>query len=141
MKKEYEIKAKDFVRAGKASIGVQSILKNIGFQQDIIRRICICAYESEMNVVMHGADGTLSLNVGDKEIVLEVKDCGKGIEDIEMALKEGYSTASEEHRDMGFGAGMGLPNIKKNSDNFEITSQKGNGTHLKMVFRVNGNRE
>lgn len=141
MKKEYEIKARDFIRAGKAAIGVQNILKNIGFEQDIIRRVSICAYESEMNVVMHGADGTLSLSVENKEIVLEVMDSGEGIEDVELALKEGYSTASEEHRDMGFGAGMGLPNMKKHSNIFEISSQKGNGTHLKMVFWVNGNRE
>lgn len=141
MKKEYEIKAKDFVRAGKAAIGVQSILKNIGFEQDIVRRASICAYESEMNVVMHGSDGTLSLNIGNKEIVLEVRDGGEGIEDIELALKEGYSTASAEYRDMGFGAGMGLPNIRKNANTFEITSQKGKGAYLKMVFLVNGNRE
>jgi serine/threonine-protein kinase RsbT len=132
--KEYEIKARDFVRAGEGPIQVQSTLKSIGFDPAIIRRVSVCAYESEMNVVMYGGDGTLTLTIGSDEIIIEVRDKGPGIENIELALQEGYSTASTEYREMGFGAGMGLPNIKKNADDLEIRSEKGKGTYLKMRF-------
>ena len=118
---------------------IQSTLKSIGFDSDIIQRVSICAYESEMNVVMHGGDGTLSLALDTDGILIEVKDNGSGIENIELALQEGYSTASDEHREMGFGAGMGLPNIKRNADSCEINSSKGKGTHLKIYFQVKGN--
>jgi serine/threonine-protein kinase RsbT len=134
--KEYEIKARDFVRAGEGPIQVQSTLKSIGFDPATIRRASVCAYESEMNVVMYGGDGTLTLTIGSDEIIIEVRDNGPGIENIELALQEGYSTASSEYREMGFGAGMGLPNIKKNADDLEIRSEKGKGTYLKMRFRV-----
>lgn len=135
--KSFLIKARDFIRAGEVSIQIQGLLKTIGFDGALIRRASICAYESEMNVVMHGGDGTLSINVDPKIIVIEVRDDGQGIENIELALQEGYSTASREYREMGFGAGMGLPNIKKNSDTFEIESTKGGGTYLKMCFWLN----
>ncbi len=141
LKKKYEIKAKDFIRAGEGAIQTQSTLKSIGFEPDIVRRASVCAYESEMNVVMHGGDGTLSLTVDGTWIIIEVRDNGPGIEDIDLALKEGYSTASTEYREMGFGAGMGLPNIKKNADSFEIHSGEGKGTYLKMAFRVSENGE
>jgi serine/threonine-protein kinase RsbT len=139
--KEYEIKAGDFIRAGEGSIQLQGTLKAIGFPPDIIRRASVCAYEAEMNAVMHGSDGILTLTVDDTHIVIEVKDNGPGIEDIELALQEGYSTASVQHREMGFGAGMGLPNIKKNADSLEIQSQKGESTYLKICFRVNKDGE
>lgn len=136
--REYEIRARDFRRAGEGAIKVQATLREIGFDPAIIRRAAVCAYESEMNVVMYGADGRLSLKVAVEKIVIEVEDPGPGIEDIELALQEGYSTAPAEYREMGFGAGMGLPNIKKNADVFEIRSRKGEGTHLKIIFYVNG---
>lgn len=139
--REFTIKARDFIRAGQVSIQVQRLLKTIGFDVEMIRRTAICAYESEMNVVMHGADGSLKLTVGEKEIVLEVEDRGKGIEDIDLALREGWSTASPEDRERGFGAGMGLPNIKKNADTLEIRSRKGEGTYLRMVFMTGGGME
>lgn len=126
----------DFVKAGEASIQVQGILKAIGFDTDLIRRISICAYEAEMNVVMHGGDGTLFLLVDPDIISLEVKDNGPGIEDIELAFQEGYSTAHSEHRELGFGAGMGLPNIKRNADHCELYSKKGEGSSLKMRFKA-----
>lgn len=132
----FNITARDFARAGESSLQIQSLLKSIGFDPDLIRRISICAYEAEMNAVMHGGDGELRLMVGPKEIVLEVSDNGPGIEDLELALQDGYSTATPEHREMGFGAGMGLPNIKKNADSLEIKSHNGKGTHLKMSFKV-----
>ncbi len=139
--KSFPIKARDFIRAGEVSIQIQGLLKTIGFDSTLIRNVSVCAYESEMNVVMHGGDGSLCLNVDPSGIVLEVMDDGPGIENIELALQEGYSTASMEYREMGFGAGMGLPNIQKNADLFEIESQKGGGTRLKMCFRLNRSDE
>ena len=141
MRTEYEIKARDFLRAGEGAIKVQGTLKAIGFEPDVIRRASICAYESEMNVVMYGSDGTISLTVDTDEIIIEVRDNGPGIDDIDLALQEGYSTASHEFREMGFGAGMGLPNIKKNADSFEIHSRKSKGTYLKISFRMNRDNE
>jgi len=134
--KRFNVKARDFVKAGEGSIQIQALLKSIGFDPGLIRRISICAYEAEMNAVMHGGDGELRVLVDPTEIVLEVSDDGPGIADIELALQEGYSTATPEHREMGFGAGMGLPNIKKNSDSFEIHSGNGQGTHLIIRFEV-----
>ncbi len=134
LSKSFLIKARDYLRAGQVSIQVQGILKKIGFEEALIRRVSICAYEAEMNVVMHGADGTLHLVIDTVAIALAVKDSGPGIENIELAMKEGYSTASEEAREMGFGAGMGLPNIKKNCDSLKIDSEKGKGTLLAMSF-------
>lgn len=141
LKKEYAIKAKDFIRAGEASLQIKGILKSIGYGGDIVRRVSICAYESEMNTVMHGNDGILKLIIEDQEVILETSDEGPGIEDIERAMREGYSTATHEQREMGFGAGMGLPNIKRNADRFEIRSAKGAGTHLKMGFRTDKRSE
>ena len=134
--KKYEIRAKDFIRAGEASMQIQSTLKSIGFDPGIIRRASICSYESEMNVVMYGGGGSIFLTVDGKEIIIEVKDAGPGIENIELALQEGYTTASAEFREMGFGAGMGLPNIRKNADLFEIISEKDKGTYLKILFQL-----
>ena len=136
LKKTFKIKAKDFIHAGEASISIQNLLKSMNFDPKIIRRIAICGYEGEMNVVMHGGDGQLSVEIDTSKLVMEISDNGPGIEDIEMALQEGYSTASTEHREMGFGAGMGLPNIQKNADKLEIESQKGKSTYLKICFQV-----
>lgn len=134
--KSFNITARDFTKAGEGSLKIQSLLKSIGFEPDLIRRISICAYEAEMNVVMHGGDGEIMLTVGPRNIVLEVNDAGPGIKDVELALREGYSTATEEYREMGFGAGMGLPNIKKNADTFSIFSQEGDGANLRIGFKV-----
>jgi anti-sigma regulatory factor (Ser/Thr protein kinase) len=136
LSKSFRITPRDFIRAGEVSIEVQGLLKTIGFDADVIRRVSVCAYEAEMNVVMHGGDGTLSLSVDPKMVNMEVKDDGPGIEDIELAMKAGYSTAPPEHRELGFGAGMGLPNIKKNADSLEVNSKKGKGTRLKITFKV-----
>ena len=136
LKKSFHIKGKDFIRAGEASINVQNLLKSMDFDPRLIRRVAICGYESEMNVVMHGGDGTLSIEVDDEKVVLEVTDDGPGIEDIELAMQAGYSTANDDHREMGFGAGMGLPNMKKNSDRLQIESKKDTGTVVRMVFII-----
>ena len=136
LSKSFKITPRDFLRAGEVSIEVQGLLKTIGFDADVIRRISVCAYEAEMNVVMHGGEGTLSLAVDPDMIIMEVSDDGPGIEDIELAMRAGYSTAPPEHRELGFGAGMGLPNIKKNADSLKVDSEKGKGTHLKIGFKV-----
>ena len=134
--KSFNITARDFAKAGEGSLQIQSLLKSIGFDPDLIRRISICAYEAEMNVVMHGGDGEMVLTVGSRNILLEAMDNGPGIKDVELALREGYSTATPEHREMGFGAGMGLPNINRNADSLAIDSSDGRGAHLKMGFKV-----
>ena len=134
--KSFNVKPRDFVGAGEASIKVQEVLKAVGFEEDLIRRTSVCAYEAEMNIVMYGGDGNISLNIDPEKITLNITDDGPGIENIEMSLVEGYTTSSAKYQEMGFGAGMGLPNIKKNSDSLEINSQKDKGTHLKIGFRV-----
>ena len=136
LQRSLKIKFNDFANAGDVSLQIQGILKTIGFDPALIRRVSVCAYESEMNVVMHGGDGDILLTVGPENILLDIRDDGPGIENIELAFQEGYSTATLEHREMGFGAGMGLPNIKKSADSVEVHSEKGNGTHLKIFFKV-----
>ena len=113
---------------------MQNLLKSMDFDSRLIRRVAICGYESEMNVVMHGGDGSLSLEVDTEKLILEISDDGPGIEDIGLAMQAGYSTANDDHREMGFGAGMGLPNMKKNSDQIHIESNKDQGTVVRMLF-------
>ncbi len=132
----FQIKGGDFINAGEPSIKIRNILKDIGIDADIIRRVAITAYEAEMNVVMYGQRGTMKLLVTPEKIVLHIQDKGQGIEDIELAMKPGFTTATEEMREMGFGAGMGLPNIKKNADRFNIRSTIGQGTKLRITFKV-----
>ena len=136
LKKNYYIKSRDFIRAGEASIKIQSLLKSLNFDPKLIRRVAICGYEGEMNVVMHGGDGSLSFAINTDELVMEISDDGPGIVDIEKAMQKGFSTASDEHREMGFGAGMGLPNMKKNADDIIVESEKGQGTRVRMVFFI-----
>jgi serine/threonine-protein kinase RsbT len=133
-KKSFHIKGRDFIRAGEASINVQNLLKSMDFDPRLIRRVAICGYESEMNVVMHGGEGSLGLEVDTDKLILEISDDGPGIEDIDLAMQAGYSTANDDHREMGFGAGMGLPNMKKNSDQIHIESNKDRGTVVRMIF-------
>jgi anti-sigma regulatory factor (Ser/Thr protein kinase) len=134
LKKRYPIKSRDFIRAGEASIKIQTLLKSLNFDPRLIRRVAICGYEGEMNVVMHGGDGSLSFAINPDEMILEISDDGPGIVDIEKAMQSGFSTASDEHRELGFGAGMGLPNMKKNADDIIVESEKGYGTRIRMVF-------
>ena len=134
---EFSILGKDFSNAGSVSTEIKSILKEIGFDRTIIRRAAIASYEAEMNVVMYAARAVVRLSATPGAIRIEFEDEGQGIADIEMAMQEGYSTATPEMREMGFGAGMGLPNIKKNADDFKITSQVGKGTKLGILIRTN----
>jgi len=134
---QFEIKGSNFGSAGKVSTEIKEILQEIGIDPSIIRRAAIATYEAEMNVVMYANRGTLSLTVTPKNLHIRLDDEGSGIEDINLAMQEGYSTATDEMREMGFGAGMGLPNIKKNSDEFKISSVPGKGTSLEIIFNLN----
>ena len=134
LKKSYYIKSRDFIRAGEASIKIQTLLKSLNFDPKLIRRVAICGYEGEMNVVMHGGEGSLSFAINTDNLVMEISDDGPGIVDIEKAMQAGFSTALDEHREMGFGAGMGLPNMKKNADEITVESEKDQGTRVRMVF-------
>jgi len=136
-KKNYHIKPRDFNRAGEASINVQNILKSMHLDPKLIRRVAVCSYEGEMNVVMHGGNGLLGIEIDSQKLVLEVADDGPGIDNIELAMQAGYSTATDEYREMGFGAGMGLPNMKKNADQILVTAAKGSGTQVRMTFFLN----
>lgn len=133
--KVFPIKGGDFENAGEVSTQVKAVLKAAGIERDIIRRTSIACFEAEMNVVIHAESGDADLTITPLSIIITVVDKGPGIPDIEMAMKEGYSTASDAMRERGFGAGMGLPNIKKNSDEFDIDSQVGVGTRLTVVIR------
>ena len=115
---------------------IKGILKEIGIHPSLIRRAAIASYEAEMNVVLYANKGMMELRITPKDIRVMVEDEGPGIPDIELAMREGYSTASDEIREMGFGAGMGLSNIKKNADDFIIRSLVGKGTTLEIMFRL-----
>ena len=136
LRKAFEIQGQDFENAGERSADVTTILKDLDVDPNIILRVGIVAFEAEMNVVMYAGRATLTLVVTDHEIVVEVADEGPGIPDIELAMQPGYSTASDEMRDMGFGYGLGLPNIKKNSDVFSLQSEVGRGTRVLSMIRL-----
>ena len=132
----FEINGADFANAGMVSTQVKSVLKKIGLDPKLIRRVAISTYEGEMNVVMHALRATVVLQVTPRRIEVVIDDEGKGIPDVSLAMQEGYTTATEEMRAMGFGSGMGLPNIRKNSDSLDISSELGKGTRLVMRFSV-----
>jgi len=134
---KFSIVGGDFHHAGYVSTQIKEILKELGIDSAIVRRAAIAAYEAEMNVVMYAHRGIFTLEVTPEQIRFLVEDEGQGIPDIELAMQEGYSTATPEMREMGFGAGMGLPNIKKNADRFEITSEVGKGTCLNITIFLN----
>ncbi|RKD33185.1 ATP-binding protein [Thermohalobacter berrensis] len=140
IKLEYDIIQNDFVRAGEASSNVKKILKQLGIDSKIIRRVAIVTYEAEMNIVIHSYGGKLLVEISSKKIEITAKDNGPGIEDIEKAMQEGFSTASNEIRELGFGAGMGLPNMKKCSDVLKIDSEKGKGTTVYMEIFMKSNQ-
>lgn len=137
----FEIIGGDFRRAGSVSTKIKEILQEIGIDSSVIYRAAIAMYEAEMNVVMYAKKGKFTLHLSPSMIQMKIDDEGPGIGDIELAMQEGYSTATNEMREMGFGAGMGLPNIKKNADKFEISSTLGKGTSLHMFFYLSQQRE
>ena len=136
LSREFFIYGSDFASAGMVSTDVKSLLKKIGFDPELVRKIAISTYEGEMNVVMHAVKATVRLFVTPQLIEVVIDDEGKGIPDVEMAMQEGFTTATEEMRAMGFGSGMGLPNIKKNTDELDISSETDKGTRLKMMFFI-----
>lgn len=127
---EYRIEGNDYMEAGAASNNIKNTLKMLGLPSDICRRAAVITYEAEMNLVIHGGGGSLTATITEDKLVVIAEDHGPGIPDISKAMQEGYTTASDEAREMGFGAGMGLPNIKRNSDDFDIQSEVGKGTKL-----------
>ena len=137
LRKTYQIHGRDFDKAGETAAQIKQILKEIGVDPSLIHRTVIIAFEAEMNVVMYANEGTLTFVFTDEDIRLEIADEGPGIEDISIALTEGFSTATDQMREMGFGFGMGLPNIKKNSDDFHIESEVGTGTKVSAMIRLN----
>ena len=136
LEKTYALQGGDFMRAGEVSSSIKKTLKEIGIDSQIIRRMAIASFEAEINVVCYAEQGTFSLTITPDMLKVVVQDVGQGIADIELAMKEGYSTATEAIREMGFGAGMGLPNIKKNVDRLAIDSMVGKGTRLEMVIEM-----
>jgi len=136
LSREFFIQGSDFANAGMVSTKVKSILKKIGFDPKLVRRVAISTYEGEMNVVMHAKRAKVDLSVTPGLIQVVIEDEGKGIPDVELAMQEGFTTATEEMRAMGFGSGMGLPNIKKNSDELDIRSEVEKGTTLQMRFFI-----
>lgn len=136
LRRTYEIHGRDFDKAGETATGIKQLLKDLGIDSGLIHRTVVIAFEAEMNVVMYTSEGTMTFVLTDEYIRLEIADKGPGIEDIEMALTEGFSTATNEMREMGFGFGMGLPNIRKNSDDFSIESQVGVGTTVSAMIRL-----
>lgn len=135
-KNSFYIEGGNFSDAGTVSTRIKSILKNIGLPNDIVRKSAIICYESEINIVSYARRGKINLTVTPKTVEIEVVDEGPGIPDIELAMQQGYSTANQQIREMGFGAGMGLHNIKSYSDIFNISSEVAKGTFLKMIINT-----
>jgi serine/threonine-protein kinase RsbT len=134
----YEIQGRDFVDAGLVSSQIKKSLKAMGVAEEVIRRVAVLTFEAEVNIISYATQGTISYYVLPESIIIEAIDVGPGIKDIEQAMQEGYSTADDAIREMGFGAGMGLPNIKRSSDIFEITSEPGKGTCVKCTIMIKG---
>ena len=126
----------DFTRAGEASSDVKGVLKKLGLSPVVVRKVAIAMYEGEINMVIHGGGGQIAVEIGGEDIRMSLSDHGPGIPDIALAMQEGWSTAPEEVRNLGFGAGMGLPNMKKYSDKMEIISAPGEGTTVNMMVRI-----
>ncbi|HIX05588.1 MAG TPA: anti-sigma regulatory factor [Candidatus Fournierella pullicola] len=132
---EYTVPGDDFARAGEASADLKATLKKLGLPAAAVRRISIALYEGEINLAIHAGGGNIDVAIGDNDVEMVLSDHGPGIPDVEQAMQEGFSTASAEVRSLGFGAGMGLPNMKRYTDEFHIQSTVGVGTTITM--RVN----
>ena len=130
---KFRIVGNDYEHGGEVATYVKKVLKEFGLTADVVRRLSIANFEAEMNVVMYAHQGELELQVLQNAVRVVLADKGPGIPDIGLAMQEGYSTATAEMRQRGFGAGLGLPNIKRNSDQFEINSTVGQGTTLKYA--------
>ena len=133
---QYDVSPDDFSRAGEASSDVRNKLKQLGITPLVIRKVAIALYEGEINMVIHAKGGRITVEVSPETIQMVLADVGPGIPDIELAMKEGYSTAPDEIRSLGFGAGMGLSNMKKYTDEMKIETELGVGTTITMVVYV-----
>ncbi len=138
LSRSFTIHGRDFERAGEASTEIKSLLKELEIDPAVIRRTVVIAFEAEMNVVMYADEGTVTFVLTDEDIGVEIADRGPGIPDLDLALQEGWSTATDEMREMGFGFGMGLPNIRRNSDQFSVKSQVGEGTVVSSRISLDG---
>ena len=136
MQLEYSIEGGDFSHAGFASSQVKRVLKQLNVDPKLIKRVVVCLYEAEVNVVAHAYSGIIHVLINTNEIVMKLADKGPGIPDISLAMQKGYSTASDKVTEMGFGAGMGLPNIQHNADDFKISSNVGEGTNLEITIKL-----
>ena len=136
LKWTYEVDGSDFTRAGEASSNVKKKLRALGVPSDVIRKVSIALYEGEINMVIHANGGVIDVEMSPDRITMVLKDTGKGIPDIDKAMQAGYSTAADEVRSLGFGAGMGLPNMKKHTDEMRIESTVGVGTTVYMTVYI-----
>ena len=132
----YDISADDFTRAGEASSDVKRKLKQMGVDPEAIRKVAIAMYEGEINMVIHAKGGLITVEMTPQQIKMILADVGPGIPDVELAMQAGYSTAPDEIRSLGFGAGMGLPNMKKYSDEMEIDTRLGEETTITMIVKI-----
>ncbi len=137
MEFKYDIEGGNFTKAGNASSSIKKILKQLNIDAKIIKRIVIALYEAEVNVVAHAFSGVITANIDESKIDITIEDKGPGIADINLAMQEGFSTASSKVREMGFGAGMGLPNMQRNSDKLLITSEVNKGTVVNLTNYFN----
>lgn len=136
LKMSFNVDGDNFATAGEASTAVKMKLKKLGIAPDVIRRVAIAMYEAEINMVIHAGGGVAEVSIESDKITIKLIDHGKGIPDIELAMREGYSTAPDEVRNLGFGAGMGLPNIKKYSDEMYIDTEVGRGTTVTLIINL-----
>jgi serine/threonine-protein kinase RsbT len=134
----FRIHGRDYDKGGETSTEIKSLLTSLELDPTLVRRAVVVAFEAEMNVVMYADEGKLTLSITDEDITIEMDDRGPGIPDIDLAMQEGWSTATDEMREMGFGFGMGLPNIRRNSDSFGIRSAVDEGTVIVSRIRLDG---
>ncbi len=133
----YDVDGENFVSAGQASVELKKMLRRLGLPPDTIRRLSIAMYEGEINMVIHAGGGAADVEVYEDKVVIRLVDHGPGIADVELAMQEGYSTATDSVRSLGFGAGMGLPNMKRYTDEMTIDSVVGEGTTITMTVYIN----
>lgn len=133
----FEIPGHDLATAGEASSSVKKMLNQLGVSPHAIKKAAVSMYEAELNAVIHAQGGTANIEISQERIIIEINDQGPGIPDIELAMQEGYSTAPDYIREMGFGAGMGLPNMKRYADEFSLASEVGKSTKVRLVVNLN----
>lgn len=136
IQESYPVQADDMTAAGDVSARIKRHMKRLGVPAAVMRRVSVCTYEAEINLVIHSDGGQIDFEIAEDRITVRASDVGPGIPDIDKAMTEGWSTATNEVRNMGFGAGMGLPNMKRNTDGFDIVSTVGVGTHITMTFDI-----